>query len=1090
MSVSEQVQSQTSGRSKGKGLIGLIGELQDTQRFQDQHWEGTFEEYLDIAANNPAVTRSAFQRLYDMILSYGTEEYTENKETIIRYKFFDDPIDDGKDAIYGLDRYLMELVDIFHSAAHRYGTERRVLLLHGPVGSSKSTIVRLLKKGLERYSQTDEGALYTFRWETEDEHFDCPMHEDPLHLIPQRFRADVLSKLNSNLTEDEQIHIEGDLCPACRFVFQRLLERYDGDWTKVISYIRVKRLILSEKDRRGIGTFQPKDEKNQDSTELTGDINYRKIAEYGSDSDPRAFNFDGEFNIANRGLVEFIEVLKLDVAFLYDLLTASQEHKIKPKKFAQTDIDEVIIGHSVAGDTPILYQVDDQIHWATLAELYERYVGCPEGVQVLSVRVETGAVEWTPVRALHRHRFSGQMLQTSQKWGVVETTPNHSIYDRDLKPFYPEERHEVLALRELPPVSLEEAELHLSIPGTINDDSNRAYCVKAQPGWVRIDRPRVATQMRTVYDLHDEQSLNALLTVTAWYVAEGHVNGRNGGVVITQSDEAELERVQGAYQRITTAHGSIDFGAKTDSAWRLYLASEIIEAMLTHYCSEHAASKRLPDFVFNLPRVYQEHLFNELINTDGSRALSAGIDAVVTDTYRDQYFEYKTTSPMLAAQVATLASLLGLDYSVYLWKREDYKDAYRIRFCKGAGVRGGRHHSFEARLHHRPAENEWVYDIECVGNHNFVCGVGNIVCHNTNEPEYRKLQSNEYMEALRDRTVKIDIPYITRLSDEIKIYEKDFNQDQIVGKHIAPHVIELAAMWAVLTRMEEPKHAGLTLLQKMKLYDGKSLRGFTEDSVKELKAEVEREGMEGISPRYIQDKISNALVNSGNQRHAEAVDPRYPDGCVNPFMVLNEMETGLKHHSLINSDEQRQRFRALLAVVKEEYGDIVKNEVQRAIAADEEAIQRLAANYIDNVRAYTQREKVRNKFTGQDEEPDERLMRSVEEKINIPENRKDDFRREIMNYIAALSLDGKKFRFDSNPRLHKALELKLFEDQKDSIKLTSLVTSVIDQETQEKIDVVKSRMIKNYGYCQVCATDVLNYVASIFARGDVRDMRT
>ena len=110
--------------------------------------------------------------------------------------------------------------------------------------------------------------------------------------------------------------------------------------------MRVKRLVLSEQDRIGIGTFQPKDEKNQDSTELTGDINYRKIATFGSDSDPRAFNFDGEFNIANRGILEFVEILKLDVAFLYDLLGATQERKIKPKKFAQTDIDEVIIGHT------------------------------------------------------------------------------------------------------------------------------------------------------------------------------------------------------------------------------------------------------------------------------------------------------------------------------------------------------------------------------------------------------------------------------------------------------------------------------------------------------------------------------------------------------------------------------------------------------------------------------------------------------------------------------------------------------------------------------------------------------------------------
>jgi serine protein kinase len=127
---------------------------------------------------------------------------------------------------------------------------------------------------------------------------------------------------------------------------------------------------------------------------------------------------------------------------------------------------------------------------------------------------------------------------------------------------------------------------------------------------------------------------------------------------------------------------------------------------------------------------------------------------------------------------------------------------------------------------------------------------------------------------------------------------------------------------------------------------------------------------------------------------------------------------------------------------------------------------------------------VKNKYTGQDEEPDERLMRAIEEKIEIPESRKDDFRREIMNYIGALAIEGRTFSYKTNERLFKALELKLFEDQKDSIKLTSLVANVVDRETQEKIDVVKNRMIKNYGYCDICSTDVLNYVASIFARGD------
>ena len=157
--------------------------------------------------------------------------------------------------------------------------------------------------------------------------------------------------------------------------------------------------------------------------------------------------------------------------------------------------------------------------------------------------------------------------------------------------------------------------------------------------------------------------------------------------------------------------------------------------------------------------------------------------------------------------------------------------------------------------------------------------------------------------------------------------------------------------------------------------------------------------MEGISPRYVQDKISNALVNDVGE------------GTINPFMVLNELEKGLRHHSLITNDEQRKRFAEIIGMVKREYEEIVKNEVQRAISADEDAIAKLAANYIDNIKAYTLKEKVKNRYTGQDEEPDERLMRSIEEKIDIPENRKDDFRREIMNFIGALAVDGKKFEW-------------------------------------------------------------------------------
>ncbi len=684
-------------------LIDLINNRVDQERFQHLHWEGTFWQYLDLVAEHPAVSRSAYQRVYDMILSFGSEHYRAFKRDLVRYHFFSDPVGEHRDAIYGLDRQLMQLVDVLRSAAEGYGTDKRIFLLHGPVGSSKSTIARLLKKGLEHYTRTDAGALYSFSWkldslasvESEADHvYPCPMHEEPLMLVPREARADLLEQLNQKYRAGGgtgTLQLEGELCPFCRKVSGDLMQHYGGDWRKMLEHVVVRRIMLSEKDRVGIGTFQPKDEKNQDSTELTGDINYRKIALYGSDSDPRAFNFDGEFNVANRGIIEFIEVLKLDVAFLYDLLGASQEHMIKPKKFAQTYIDEVILGH-------------------------------------------------------------------------------------------------------------------------------------------------------------------------------------------------------------------------------------------------------------------------------------------------------------------------------------------------------------------------------------------------TNEPEYKKLQNNELMEAFRDRTIKVDIPYNIRLDDEIKIYQKDFGPHRIKHIHIAPHTIEVAAMWAVLTRLQTPKKAGLTPMQKMKLYNGKAIPGYTEDSVHELMEEAHREGMVGISPRYIQDKISNTLVSQ--QALAEKT--------INPFMVMNALELGLDNHSLITDEETKKRFREMLAVVKDEYEDIIKSEVQRAISADEEAIKRLCANYLENVRAYTQRERVKNKYTGRDEEPDERLMRSIEEKIEIPESRKDDFRQEIMNYIGALSLDNKKFEYNTNARLYKALELKLFEDQRDTIKLKNLVSSVVDDETQAKIDVVKQRMIKNFGYNEQSATDVLNYVASIFARGDTK----
>src|SRR5436305_8693611 len=141
----------------GKAILNALRQELNLSDYRKKHWEGSFDEYLDIVREHPEVTRTAYQRLYDMILSHGTEEVYENKEKVIRYKFFTEFAAKHADAIYGLDRPLMQLANTFKSAAKEYGTERRVLLLHGPVGSSKSTIARLLKRGLEVYARTDDG---------------------------------------------------------------------------------------------------------------------------------------------------------------------------------------------------------------------------------------------------------------------------------------------------------------------------------------------------------------------------------------------------------------------------------------------------------------------------------------------------------------------------------------------------------------------------------------------------------------------------------------------------------------------------------------------------------------------------------------------------------------------------------------------------------------------------------------------------------------------------------------------------------------------------------------------------------------------
>ena len=277
-------------------------------------WEWTFADYLELVRVHPIIAQPAHSRIYQMIESAGFEK-DENGHNV--YRFFSQDL-------FGLTEPIDRLVEeYFHSAAKRLDVRKRILLLMGPVSGGKSTIVTLLKEGLERFSRTQEGALYGIKG--------CPMHEEPLHLIPQELRAEVEESLG--------IRIEGNLCPSCRM---RLQTEYDGKIEKVV----VERVLLSENDRVGIGTFSPSDPKSQDIADLTGSIDFSTISEYGSESDPRAYRFDGELNKANRGLMEFQEMLKCDEKFLWHLLSLTQEGNFKAGRFALISADEMIIAHT------------------------------------------------------------------------------------------------------------------------------------------------------------------------------------------------------------------------------------------------------------------------------------------------------------------------------------------------------------------------------------------------------------------------------------------------------------------------------------------------------------------------------------------------------------------------------------------------------------------------------------------------------------------------------------------------------------------------------------------------------------------------
>ena len=302
------------GRAR-RSIDDVLAEAdREAERFT---WEGTFADYLKLVVKAPEVSRLSHNLVYDAILAEGVSE-SPIGETV--YDLF-------SGELFGMDAPIDRLIQHFGSSAKRLEDRKRILLLLGPPASGKSTLVALMKSALERFSRTPEGTTFAIKG--------CPMQEEPLHLIPHQMRA--------GLMEEYGVYIEGDLCPRCRYL---LRTSYDGR----ISEVPVERVVFSEYEAVGIGYYVATNPNPSDASLLVGSVDTTRLEGDRLEVAGRAFRLDGELNVANRGLMEFVEIFKANKHLLTTLLGVAQERLIKMERFGSVYADEVIIGHSNEGD--------------------------------------------------------------------------------------------------------------------------------------------------------------------------------------------------------------------------------------------------------------------------------------------------------------------------------------------------------------------------------------------------------------------------------------------------------------------------------------------------------------------------------------------------------------------------------------------------------------------------------------------------------------------------------------------------------------------------------------------------------------------
>ena len=344
-----------------------------------------------------------------------------------------------------------------------------------------------------------------------------------------------------------------------------------------------------------------------------------------------------------------------------------------------------------------------------------------------------------------------------------------------------------------------------------------------------------------------------------------------------------------------------------------------------------------------------------------------------------------------------------------------------------------------------------------------------ILAH-TNLAEFHKFLQEKENEALLDRMVIIKVPYSLSYRDEARIYKKLVTgAPAFRDVHLDPHVLDLASVFAILTRLSKPEREGLDLAKKLRLYSGESVEGVPESEAARMRADNSDEGLTGVSPRFVINALSNAITR-GNTHSLTSME------------LLLALKDSIDSDARMESKHKKLWIDHLVTARKEFYNRWVKEDVHRAMFASFEAeAQQLLEKYLDEVEASLDHRQVTDPITGETRPADERFLRQVEEKIKVSDSGKLSFRQEVVRKAMVAFKAGEKFHLASHARMREAIEQYLFEERRDVLRLVTS-TARPDEEARQKISVVQERLIKEYGYDEHSAKEALSYVTTLLAQ--------